>query len=144
MREWGYWQYGYNIIQTVGWKLGMISALLIFSLTFYRLIIQKKSASNRLIFIDWSIVLLIYLLFTTTVHPWYIVPLLAFSVFTQLKFPIVWSFFIFLTYAGYTENSFFENYWITGLEYTVITIVAAIELIPRIKSSSTQQLTHNI
>ncbi len=144
VREWGYWQYGYNIIQTVGWKLGMISALLIFSLTFYRLVIQKKSASNHLIFIDWTIVLLIYLLFTTTVHPWYIVPLIAFSVFTQLKFPIVWSFFIFLTYAGYTENSFFENYWITALEYTVVITVALIELIPRFKPSSAKQLTHNL
>lgn len=144
VREWGYWQYGYNIIQTIGWKLGLISALLICCLTFYRLVIQKKSVSNHLIFTDWSIGLLIYLLFTTTVHPWYIVPLVAFSVFTQLKFPIVWSFFIFLTYAGYTENSFFENYWMTALEYIVVITVALIELIPRLKPSSAKQLTHNL
>jgi alpha-1,6-mannosyltransferase len=144
VREWGYWQYGYNIIQTVGWKLGLISALLICSLTFYRLVARQQNKSNQQIFTDWSIVLLIYLLFTTTVHPWYIIPLLAFSVFTQLKFPIVWSFFIFLTYAGYTENSFFENYWITALGYVVVITVALIELIPRFKPSSAKQLAHDL
>lgn len=144
VREWGYWQYGYNIIQTVGWKLGLISALLICCLTLYRLVARQQNTSTPLIFTDWSIVLLIYLLFTTTVHPWYIIPLIAFSVFTQLKFPIVWSFFIFLTYAGYKENSFFENYWITALEYVIVILVALIELIPRFKSSSAEQLTHNL
>jgi hypothetical protein len=143
IRGWGYWQYGYNIIQTVGWKLGLISALLMLSLTFYRLSVRQKSISKNLIFTDWAIVLLIYLLFTTTVHPWYIIPLIAFSVFNDLKFPIVWSFFIFLTYAGYSENSFLENYWITGLEYIVVITTALIELIPRFKQSSAKQLTHN-
>ncbi len=143
VREWGYWQYGYNIIQTVGWKLGIISAILISSLTLYRLVIRQQNISKILILTDWSIVLLIYLLFTTTVHPWYIVPLIAFSVFTQLKFPIIWSFFIFLTYAGYTENAFVENYWITGLEYVVIIVTALTELIPRFKPSSTKQLSYN-
>lgn len=143
MREWGFWQYGYNIIQTVGWKLGVISFLLICYLSFYRLIARQQNTSITLIFTDWSIVLLIYLLFTTTVHPWYIIPLIAFSVFNDLKFPIVWSFLIFLTYAGYTENSFLENYWITGLEYLVVITIALIELIPRFKQSSTEQLTNN-
>ncbi|GCC52142.1 DUF2029 domain-containing protein [Chryseotalea sanaruensis] len=143
VREWGFWNYGYNIIQTVGWKLGLISALLILSLTFYRLSVRQKSISKNLIFTDWAIVLFIYLLFTTTVHPWYIIPLIAFSVFNNLKFPIVWSFFIFLTYTGYSENSFFENYWIIGLEYIVVITTALIELIPRFKQSLAKQLTHN-
>lgn len=144
VREWGYWQYGYNIIQNVGWKLGLISALLICCLTLYRLVARQQNKSNKEIFTDWSTVLLIYLLFTTTVHPWYIVPLIAFSVFTQLKFPIVWSFFIFLTYAGYTANAFVENYWITGLEYIVVIATALVELIPRFKQISAKQLTHNL
>jgi hypothetical protein len=143
-REWGYWQYGYNIIQTVGWKLALISSVLIVSLPVYRLVFQKESFSPRFIFTDWAIILLIYLLFTTTVHPWYIIPLIAFSVFTHLKFPIIWSFLIFLTYAGYTENSFSENYWITFLEYSVVITIALMELIPRFKQTSAEQLTHNL
>ncbi|NBP69259.1 MAG: hypothetical protein EBR30_13345 [Cytophagia bacterium] len=144
VREWGYWQYGYNIIQTVGWKLALMSSVLMICLPIYRLVLQKESVSNLLIFTDWTIILFIYLLFTTTIHPWYIIPLIAFSVFTHLKFPIIWSFLIFLTYAGYTENSFKENYWITFLEYSVVITVALIELIPRFKRSSAEQLTHNL
>jgi hypothetical protein len=144
VRTWGYWQYGYNIIQTVGWKLALISGVLIVSLPLYRIVFQKESLSSHFIFTDWIIILLIYLLFTTTIHPWYIIPLIAFSVFTHLKFPIIWSFLIFMTYAGYTENSFKENYWITFLEYSVVIPVALIELIPRFKRSSAKQLTHNL
>jgi alpha-1,6-mannosyltransferase len=36
VREWGYWNYGYNIIQTAGWLLGLLSALVILIISGYR------------------------------------------------------------------------------------------------------------
>ena len=61
--------------------------------------------------------LLIYYLFTTILHPWYISTLLALCVFTNFRFMIVWSFMIFFTYAGYTREGFSENLWLIALEY---------------------------
>jgi hypothetical protein len=60
----------------------------------------------------------IYILWATTVHPWYITPVIALSVFSTFRFPIVWSFLVFLTYAGYDQIGFNENLWITAIEYS--------------------------
>lgn len=61
--------------------------------------------------------MLVYLLSTTILHPWYIVTLLAVSLLTPYRFPVVWTGLIFLTYAGYTENGFNENLFLVALEY---------------------------
>lgn len=127
VRAWGFWKYDYNIIQTVGWKLGLISAILIL---FYSLrnFLQKQSMSlNQNLLLDWMIILVIYLLFTTTVHPWYITPLIAFCVLSNFRFPILWSLLIFGTYIGYTTISFHENLWITAIEYSLVFLLLSIE-----------------
>jgi alpha-1,6-mannosyltransferase len=85
VREYGFWKYGYNIIQTVGWKLGVVTTMLIVLFTF-----RKGWAKSDVISIDSTQFLLsdflwilsIYFLFATTLHPWYITTLLALSVFT--------------------------------------------------------------
>jgi hypothetical protein len=122
VREFGYWKYGYNIIQTVGWKLGVIAAILIFILSFrYGLKWQNtQPISITSLVSDWMWALSIYFFFTTILHPWYITTLIALSVFTSYRFPIIWSGLIFLTYAGYTQNSFHENLWLTAIEYVIV------------------------
>ncbi|MBC8046423.1 MAG: mannosyltransferase, partial [Fimbriimonadaceae bacterium] len=62
----------------------------------------------------------IYFLFSTTVHPWYITPLILFTVITNYKFPIVWSGLIYLTYITYAGNGFKENYFIITIEYLIL------------------------
>ncbi len=119
IREWGFWKYGYNIIQTAGWKLALASATLILLFSFRRIII-KSAVSTQHLFTEWIVVLTLYLLFTTTVHPWYIVPLLAFSVFSNVRYPLVWSGLIFVTYMGYTATGYQENLWIVLVEYVTV------------------------
>jgi alpha-1,6-mannosyltransferase len=123
VREFGFWKYGYNIIQTVGWKLGLTASILILLLSF-RSGLKWKPISSQIsvsaLLMDWLWVLSIYFLFTTILHPWYITTLVALSVFTSFRFPVIWSGLIFLTYAGYTPDSFQENLWLTALEYAVV------------------------
>ncbi|MEP2670317.1 MAG: glycosyltransferase 87 family protein [Cyclobacteriaceae bacterium] len=132
VREYGYWVYDYNIIQTVGWKLGLISTIVMLLIALWPL----QSISNGKLKFDlrnykfpedlitipgimmW--VMLTYFLFTTTLHPWYITTLLMFSVFTSYRFVMIWSALIFLTYAGYTIDGFTENLYFTTLEYVVV------------------------
>lgn len=119
IREWGFWKYGYNIIQTAGWKLALVSTtlILLFSL---RNMFSKSVMSIQELFTEWIIILTLYLFFTTTVHPWYIVPLLAFSVFSNVRYPLVWSGLILITYAGYTLNAYQENLWLVLIEYAAV------------------------
>lgn len=128
VREWGFWKYGYNIIQTIGWKLGLFSAsfILVYS---WRNFSRTDVYRNPLqLFSDWSIILTLYLLFTTTVHPWYITPLVAFCVFSNFKFTLVWSAMILTTYLGYSTTSYTENLWLVGLEYVAVLAFLLLDL----------------
>ncbi len=123
VREFGFWRYGYNIIQTVAWKLGLITFILIITFVWIRhkqSKLTQEEINNHLLLQDWMWILFIYLLFTTTLHPWYIATLLALSVFTPYRFVIVWTALIFLTYSGYAPDSFHEIIWLTAIEYCIV------------------------
>jgi alpha-1,6-mannosyltransferase len=123
VREFGYTVYGYNIIQTVGWKLALLVFVLIFTFIWIRnRQFQSKQIvrDNKSMFAEWMWMLFIYLLFTTTLHPWYISTLFMFSVFTSYRFVAVWTGMIFLTYAGYSQDAFHEVLWLTSLEYVTV------------------------
>ena len=135
VREWGFWNYGYNIIHTVGWKMGAWCAVFILLFTlfdayFYKSVAHsKQSTEGSRLLTSCLFIFTIYFAFATVVHPWYISTLLAFSLFTRFKFVIVWTGLIFLTYLGYTSTGFTENLWITAFEYTTIFGYLAYELI---------------
>ncbi len=114
VREIGYWVKGYNIIATSGKYMAAsaILAILLFVL------LESPNKKNFLESSMW--VLFIYLLFATTLHPWYIITLIGFSVFSSYRFPVVWSLTIFLTYSGYTLTGFSENLYLVTLEYLIV------------------------
>ncbi len=121
-REIGYWIYGYNNIAKIGPLLSMFSLMGILAISIYGSI-QKWRLPK--VFLA---VLTMYLLFGTIIHPWYIIPLIAFGLLTEMRFPIFWSFMIFLTYMGYTDSGFELPMWIVVLEYVLVLIFAIIEL----------------
>lgn len=62
----------------------------------------------------------VYLLLSTTVHPWYIASILLLSIFTNYKYPLFWSFIIIISYLAYANADNTENLWIIGFEYLVV------------------------
>lgn len=156
VREWGYWYYGFNIIQTVGWKLGLVCFLMIviisivspWSMVHSPWLVPKSNRpstpDHRLwtmdhgLFITFTLILLTYFLFTTTLHPWYIGTLLALSIFTEFRFTLLWTALIFLTYAGYSLHGFHENLAVTTLEYISVLGYLAYELLWKRKYSYSQ------
>lgn len=119
IRGLGYWFYGYNIISSAGWMLGLLATLLIL----YMALLWHDPETgiidqNLFLYMMWC--MLIFFLFTTTLHPWYIITLLTLSVFTRFYFVTIWTGFIFLTYAGYDKDGFTENLWLVALEYIMI------------------------
>ena len=115
IRAVGYWIKGYNIISRAGAGLFLASTIGVFWMAFYRF--QHpilRSLPVRVLF-----TLTIYWLLATTVHPWYITSLVAASVFTRFRFPLIWSGVIILSYATYRSLPYQENLWLTALEYGV-------------------------
>ena len=62
----------------------------------------------------------IYCLFATTMHPWYITPLIMLSVFSGYRYAIVWSLLIYFTYITYIDITYPENYFVVVMEYLVV------------------------
>lgn len=122
IREIGYAVKGYNIIQTAGKYLALAVIIFIAVMSWYQ---HYRSLSI------WQAMLFVwvfYLLLATTVHPWYITPLLAFAVFTRYRFTVFWSFAVFFTYTNYRTDDYRENLWIVFLEYLLVITFLIFEL----------------
>ncbi|WP_299250716.1 mannosyltransferase [uncultured Lacinutrix sp.] len=114
-REIGYWFRGYNEIAIIGKALPVITVLYILFLSFFRKKIDTKKLITAMLFS-----FTVYLFLSTTVHPWYIATILILSVFTNYKFPLVWSFIVIISYLAYANADNTENLWVIGLEYMVV------------------------
>ena len=108
---------GYNIIQTAGKILALLTMIGIFV---YALMEQKPDWKNLPGSMMW--VFLFYFALASIVHPWYTIPMLALSVFTRFRWPMIWTLLIPLSYFTYRTTAYTENLWLVGLEYIILTI----------------------
>lgn len=118
----GFQVVGWNIIETVGKILPMIVVLFILGLSFL-----KKNSTPQQLITSMLFAVSFYFLLSTTVHPWYVATPLILSVFTNYKFPLVWSLVVFLSYSAYGKEGFDENLWLVALEYFIVIGIAAWE-----------------
>jgi hypothetical protein len=124
IRWMGFQTVGWNIIGTVGKMLPVIIILILGALTFFR----KNNTTQQLI-TGMLLGVSAYFLLSTTIHPWYAATPLLLSVFTNYKFPIVWSATIMLSYSAYGVDGFNENLWLVAVEYIVVITFAITEII---------------
>ncbi|NRA10417.1 MAG: hypothetical protein HRT57_00510 [Crocinitomicaceae bacterium] len=124
--EYGKSIHGFNSIRYYGPRLSQLSLFLILIQAFWGSTITWQKLMSRL-----TVAFFIYLLFVTTVHPWYILPILAISLFTNYSFPIIWSLLIFLTYLLYTLDSSaaYEARMVITIEYVIVIAVFLYEII---------------
>lgn len=115
IRAIGYQIKGWNIISLVGKYLALATFL---SILFVAL--KEKSKQIPSFFQSMLFALSIYLAFATIVHPWYITPLIAFSLFTNFRFPILWSLLIPLSYYTYRTDAYTESLLLVGIEYSIV------------------------
>lgn len=130
-RAYGYWEIGWNQIARFGpllAKLALIS-ILIFALLEggFKRSKWASSASWKKLPEVWMWAFIIYLLCATTVHPWYLIVPLVLSVFTNWRFPLLWSALIMLTYATYLTDPYQEILWLVAIEYLVVAAFACWE-----------------
>ena len=113
---------GWNTTYLIGPKLSKIATVLILILAVFR---NYKTPID--IFKGMLFALVIYYLFATTVHPWYVSMLLVLSIFTNYKFVFIWTLLIPLTYSFYNVPESALNYRI--LEYGLVFSVLIYELV---------------
>ncbi len=113
---------GYNIIQIAGKVLPVITLFSVLGIGFFR-----KNEVPEVLLTSIVFSFFIYLLFSTTVHPWYLTLPLLFSVFTRYRFMIVWSFVVFLSYFAYSNDTYTENMWFILLEYSTVLVMFVYE-----------------
>lgn len=128
LRWLGYQSLGYNIIQTIGPKLGLIAVA---TIALWGLLDKKT---------DWTSFFqralfgfCLYLFLATTVHPWYTILPIICCVFTNYRFPIIWSALATLTYINYSYPVYTENLWVVALEYSVVWIWLGFEWFLQVK-----------
>lgn len=112
---------GHNLIATYGkWMMYATFA----SIMLYSLLAKPKTSWSRQMLWVWFF----YLLFATTIHPWYIIPLLALSVFNTKRFPLIWSALIFLTYINYLGGTYIDRIDVVIVEYSLVLIALIFDL----------------
>lgn len=116
LRWYGFQMVGYNMIGEYGPALAeaVITGILLMT------ILEEKpnweKLPEKMLF-----AISLYLLLTTTVHPWYTSLPIVLCMFTRYRYPVVWSGLIMLTYVNYSYPEYHENLWVVALEYLVVT-----------------------
>lgn len=125
-REVGYLFRGYNEIAIIGKYTAIIVFLFVIGMSIFR---KNKSMSQ--VITVMLLALSFYYFTATTVHPWYLATLLFLSIFTNYKFPLVWTFIVILSYLTYTNSDNTENLWIIAFEYIVVFTVFLLDLLKK-------------
>jgi hypothetical protein len=105
----------WNLIKLYG---QIIPYIVILAALFFTFRLKKRSLSSLLIAMLW--VLSIYFFLSSTIHPWYIIFLLVLCLFSEFRFPLVWSALVFLSYSAYGKEGFEEHFWLLAIEYFVV------------------------
>lgn len=129
--QYGFWDVGWNMTKTYAPRLSAIALLTIVALSLYGGKIDPSNFNWKKLFQRMTIAFFVYLILSSTLHPWYILPLLALSLFTNYVFPLVWSFFIFFSYVFYQfeNNDVLEVRLVSTIEYIFVLGIFVFEMV---------------
>ena len=108
--------------KTYGPRLSMIALMIIVALSLWGGRINPSNFDWKKLFNRITIGFFIYLILSSTLHPWYVLPLLAFSLFTNYSFPLIWSLMIFFSYVfyQYIDNTVWQVRVVSSIEYALV------------------------
>ena len=113
----------WELIKTYGKIMALSVIVIALILTFFR-----KNENFKTLIQSMLWVLFAYLALSSTVHPWYIIFLLTLTIFTEYKFPILWTLVIILSYWAYSNPDFTENLGFLTIEYLAVFALFIYEL----------------
>lgn len=117
LRYIGYLFKGYNWIEVIG----PLCSLLFLFFYLYFLWYWRKIGLDKNRLIDMMVIVLsLFFLFQTTVHPWYILPIVFLAALSGWKFPIIWSGLIIISYHTYASYPYQEIIPLSLLTYAAL------------------------
>lgn len=124
----------YFILKWIGFQISDLHPIVYSSqilitifLIFYTYLFFKSDKKNLQDFLfTCAVAFTAYYLLATTVHPWYILTVLFFSVLSGKYYGIIWSGLVFLSYAAYSGNETLYYYMIS-IEYLLLFIFMFLE-----------------
>lgn len=122
LRAVGYGISGYNRIAVIGPGLSLIFVALLFLLVW-----RERKPDWKNWFVPVVLIQTLYLLCSTTIHPWYLSFLIAAMPFTGFRYPLVWSYLIYLSYFAYSKEPFAESSLLLILEYGIVIPLMLVE-----------------
>ena len=123
LRAIGFELVGFNIIKIVGL---IMPFFLITSIGYISL--RNRNPTDIQILKNLLWVCSLYLFTATTVHPWYVISLVALGLLSGYLFPLVWSAMVFLSYTAYGSPEVEESAVALVLEYSIVYACLAYEL----------------
>ncbi|OIN60168.1 glycosyltransferase 87 family protein [Arsenicibacter rosenii] len=112
---------GYNAVALIGPMLSITTFAGILWLSW------RNEANQPALLMRLAGILTLYFLMATTVHPWYLTTLVAAAVFVPVRYPLMWSGLVILSYATYQTMPYHENLWFTAFEYSALLLFAVRE-----------------
>ena len=116
----------WELIDTYGALITKIVIVITLLITFFR-----KNQKLPTIITSMVLALSCYYFLTSTVHPWYVVFLMGISIFSSLRFPLVWSLMVILSYQAYANVDYKEHLWLLAIEYILVIGYFIYEMIGR-------------
>ncbi|RIV70605.1 polyprenol phosphomannose-dependent alpha 1,6 mannosyltransferase MptB [Flagellimonas aequoris] len=116
----------WELIDTYGALITKIVIVITLLITFFR-----KNQKLPTVITSMVLVLSCYYFLTSTVHPWYVVFLMGISIFSSLRFPLVWSLMVILSYQAYANADYKEHLWLLAIEYILVIGYFIYEMIGR-------------
>ena len=95
-----------------------------------RLALKDRIGDWRILFRKLLFGFFLFLIFSGNMHPWYLLPILVLSVFTNYTFPLFWSYLIFFSYFFYHvgSGSSVPVRLMVGAEYLILFTLLYFEL----------------
>ncbi len=124
LRELGILLTTYNQIRILGPGLALIA----FSLIVYYSAKKEHYTNYRSLLASSALIFACYLLLSTTIHPWYLSTLVLLCVLSRYRFPILWSYLVFLSYSAYQFQPTDEVAICLIAEYGIVGIYAWYEV----------------
>ncbi len=118
----GKWLVGYDLVGILGPLLGLSAA----GFTWW---LARRAGRPPLATLPHWLLLTLsgYFALATIVHPWYLVPLVALSCFSPLRYARVWAVLAVLSYSAYRTPAYAESGLLVTIEYGVVLAWAVAE-----------------
>ena len=119
LAEWS----GSELSENSGSYMAVVAAISILFISFIR-----KETNLGALLVTSGLAYSIFFLFSTTVHPWYLLPLMTFSLFCNCNFSVSWPIFAMFTYYTYRQVPYDESQLVVFIEYFMVLVVFLYDL----------------